>query len=134
MRACMHVMHVSMYAWWGPHSTVFDMSGFRQQGFYKSNRQGCDAAMKTWNSDTLFTKLEKLVHLLSPLKQAIKLCDHDITRTSKVIDAMRVIRKTVKEWNGPQAVRILIDDAVDERYEYLFFNVHAGTCEHVSCM
>lgn len=82
--------------------------------------------MKTWNSDTLFSKLDKLLDLLSPVKQAIKLCDHDIACTSKVYNAIRAIRASVAAWAGPVAVKALVGEIVEDRVEYLFFSVHAG--------
>lgn len=50
--ACVHHLHFIhpqlLY------SVVFDLSEFRQQGFYKSNKDKAEAAMKIWNNDGLW--------------------------------------------------------------------------------
>ena len=61
-------------------------------------------------------KVDKLIRLLKPIKGCIKLCDHDVVCTSKVIEGFNEVRKVVSAWDGPKHVKDAASDAIEDRY------------------
>lgn len=76
-------------------------------------------------------KVDKLIRLLKPIKGCIKLCDHDVVCTSKVIEGFNEVRKVVSAWDGPKHVKDAASDAIEDRYDYMYFTVHSGLCCHL---